>query len=71
MSNLGQYGQAVRSGEVAMQILTEAVASGDEELMPAALETASWNLMSASVHAALAQVDAIRELTEAVKGLQR
>jgi len=71
MSNLDQYGQAVLGGNVAMQILTEAVASGDEELMPAALETASWNLMSASLHAALAQVDAIRELTEAVKGLQR
>jgi len=71
VSNLNQYEQAVRSGEVAIQILTETVATGNEELMPAALETASWNLMSASVHAALAQVDAIRELTEAVKGLKQ
>ena len=65
------YEQAVHGGKVAVQLLTEAVASEDDESVAAAVETASWTLMSASVHAALAQVDAIRELTETVKGLKR
>lgn len=71
MSNLSQYEQAVVGGEVALQLLTETAENGDEERMPAAIETASWNLMSASVHAALAQVDAIRELTAAVREFRR
>jgi len=47
------------------------VASEAPEQLDTVLEVASHAALAASVHAALAQVDAIRELTEAVRELRR
>jgi len=71
MSNLDHYAQAAAEWQSAMHSLADATINNDDGAFEAIVEIASLNLMSASLQAALAQVDAIRELTEAVKGLQR
>lgn len=67
----GHYGQAAAEWQGAMQSLAEATVEGDDVSFQAAVEVASLNLMSASLHASLAQVDAIRELTAAVREFRR
>lgn len=63
------YQRAIDAIRAVSGDLSDAADRSDEEF-EAMLEGAGHVLVVASVHAALAQVDAIRELTEAVKDLR-
>lgn len=71
MSEPDQYAQAVTDGHVALRLLADATVDGDDGEFQAAVEIGSLHLMSASLHASLAQVDAIRDLTAAVREFRR